>query len=131
MTKHENISVIWHKNVQLSAKNGNGTVNFYGVRKFSQILLLFSILKDMLKVQQNIGYCPQFDSLFDELTAREHIQLYARLRGVPPKEEKQVGCCLLEGTMLLEAKQNREFSILFLICLGQTSHRKADCNGAF
>lgn len=50
----------------------------------------YSILKDMLKVQQNIGYCPQFDSLFDELTAREHIQLYARLRGVPPKEEKQV-----------------------------------------
>ena len=45
----------------------------------------------MLKVQQNIGYCPQFDALYDELTAREHIQLYARLRGVPPKEEKQVG----------------------------------------
>ena len=50
----------------------------------------FSISKDMLKVQQSIGFCPQFDSLFDELTAREHIQLYARLRGVPPKEEKQV-----------------------------------------
>ena len=40
---------------------------------------------------QNIGYCPQFDALYDELTAREHIQLYARLRGVPPKEETQVG----------------------------------------
>ncbi|KAK3087439.1 hypothetical protein FSP39_005943 [Pinctada imbricata] len=50
----------------------------------------FSIVKDMLKVQQNIGYCPQFDALYDELTAREHIQLYARLRGVPPREEKQV-----------------------------------------
>ena len=57
--------------------------------------LNFSILKDMLKVQQNIGYCPQFDSLFDELTAREHVQLYARLRGVPPKEEKQVSVFIL------------------------------------
>lgn len=45
----------------------------------------------MLKVQQNIGYCPQFDALFDELTAREHVQLYSRLRGVPPSEEAQVG----------------------------------------
>ncbi|XP_053393737.1 ATP-binding cassette sub-family A member 2-like isoform X2 [Mercenaria mercenaria] len=50
----------------------------------------YSISKDMLKVQQNIGYCPQFDALFDELTAREHIQLYSRLRGVPPSEEAQI-----------------------------------------
>ncbi|XP_021369630.1 ATP-binding cassette sub-family A member 2-like isoform X2 [Mizuhopecten yessoensis] len=49
-----------------------------------------SVRKDMLSLQQKIGYCPQFDALFDELTAREHIQLYARLRGIPPKEEKQV-----------------------------------------
>ncbi|XP_052239441.1 ATP-binding cassette sub-family A member 2-like isoform X2 [Dreissena polymorpha] len=50
----------------------------------------YSITKDMLKVQQSIGYCPQFDSLFDELTAREHIQLYSRLRGVPPSQENQI-----------------------------------------
>ncbi|KAL8562888.1 hypothetical protein ACOMHN_004580 [Nucella lapillus] len=50
----------------------------------------YSVLKDIKKVQQSIGYCPQFDSLYDELTAREHLQLYCRLRGVPPKDEKQV-----------------------------------------
>lgn len=49
-----------------------------------------SVVKDIKKVQQSIGYCPQFDSLYDELTAREHLQLYCRLRGVPPKDEKQV-----------------------------------------
>lgn len=49
-----------------------------------------SIVKDIKKVQHNIGYCPQFDCLYDELTAREHLQLYCRLRGVPPKDEKQV-----------------------------------------
>lgn len=44
----------------------------------------------MFKVKQNIGYCPQFDALFDELTTKEHIELYSRLRGIPPKHEKAV-----------------------------------------
>lgn len=37
-----------------------------------------------------MGYCPQFDALYDELTAREHLMLYARLRGVPWQQQKQV-----------------------------------------
>lgn len=41
-------------------------------------------------MQQSLGYCPQFDALFDELTAREHLQLYTRLRGIPWKDEAQV-----------------------------------------
>ncbi|XP_071097331.1 ATP-binding cassette sub-family A member 2-like isoform X1 [Haliotis cracherodii] len=49
-----------------------------------------SVIKELNKVQQSIGYCPQFDSLYDELTAREHLQFYCRLRGVSPKDEKQV-----------------------------------------
>lgn len=42
-------------------------------------------------MQQSLGYCPQFDALFDELTAREHLQLYTRLRGIPWKDEARVG----------------------------------------
>lgn len=42
------------------------------------------------KMHKKIGYCPQFDALFDELTAREHLTLYARLKGLPRKEEKKV-----------------------------------------
>uniref|UniRef100_A0A3P9P3H1 ATP-binding cassette sub-family A member 2 n=1 Tax=Poecilia reticulata TaxID=8081 RepID=A0A3P9P3H1_POERE len=49
-----------------------------------------SILKDLLRVQQSIGYCPQFDALFDDLTAREHLQLYTRLRGIPWKDQDRV-----------------------------------------
>ncbi|XP_036162828.1 ATP-binding cassette sub-family A member 2 isoform X2 [Myotis myotis] len=49
-----------------------------------------SVLKELLEVQQSLGYCPQFDALFDELTAREHLQLYTRLRGIPWKDEAQV-----------------------------------------
>ena len=47
----------------------------------------FSIGTDLHKARKHIGYCPQFDALFDELTAREHLKFYARLRGV--KEEDQ------------------------------------------
>ncbi|XP_058515523.1 ATP-binding cassette sub-family A member 2 isoform X1 [Ochotona princeps] len=49
-----------------------------------------SVLRELLQVQQSVGYCPQFDALFDELTAREHLQLYTRLRGVPWKDEARV-----------------------------------------
>ncbi|KAM9393672.1 ATP-binding cassette sub-family A member 2 [Pholidichthys leucotaenia] len=49
-----------------------------------------SILKELLRVQQSIGYCPQFDALFDDLTAREHLELYTRLRGIPWKDRERV-----------------------------------------
>ncbi|KAL2092632.1 hypothetical protein ACEWY4_012430 [Coilia grayii] len=49
-----------------------------------------SILRELLKVQQSIGYCPQFDALFEDLTAREHLELYTRLRGIPWKDEERV-----------------------------------------
>lgn len=49
-----------------------------------------SILRELLRVQQSIGYCPQFDALFDDLTAREHLELYTRLRGIHWKDEERV-----------------------------------------
>ncbi|CAN1829239.1 ABC transporter A family member 1 [Linum perenne] len=33
-------------------------------------------------VRNNIGYCPQFDALLELLTVREHLELYARIKGV-------------------------------------------------
>ena len=48
--------------------------------------MTYSILKDLNNARRNIGYCPQFDALFDELTARNHLNIYARLRGVPAAE---------------------------------------------
>ena len=33
--------------------------------------------------------CPQFDVLWDILTPKEHVLFYARLKGVPPKEEEE------------------------------------------
>ncbi|KAJ4840078.1 ATP-binding cassette sub- A member 1 [Turnera subulata] len=33
-------------------------------------------------VRQHIGYCPQFDALLEFLTVKEHLELYARIKGV-------------------------------------------------
>lgn len=43
----------------------------------------YSILRDIKKVQQHIGYCPQFDAVLDHMTGRETLSMYARLRGIP------------------------------------------------
>ncbi|XP_058851719.1 phospholipid-transporting ATPase ABCA3-like isoform X1 [Acipenser ruthenus] len=51
----------------------------------------YSVLSDIKKVQQRIGYCPQFDALLDHMTGRETLRMYARLRGIP---EKYVGGCV-------------------------------------
>ncbi|XP_041800799.1 phospholipid-transporting ATPase ABCA1b isoform X2 [Chelmon rostratus] len=45
-----------------------------------------SILREIDEVHQNMGYCPQFDSINELLTGREHLELYAVLRGIPEKE---------------------------------------------
>ncbi|KAK9972436.1 hypothetical protein ABG768_025743, partial [Culter alburnus] len=50
----------------------------------------YSIRNEMQLVQQNMGYCPQFDAIDDLLTGREHLEFYARLRGVPEKEVSMV-----------------------------------------
>ncbi|KAK3023526.1 hypothetical protein RJ639_044792 [Escallonia herrerae] len=33
--------------------------------------------------RQHIGYCPQFDALLEFVTVKEHLELYARIKGVP------------------------------------------------
>ncbi|XP_034038157.1 phospholipid-transporting ATPase ABCA1b [Thalassophryne amazonica] len=45
-----------------------------------------SILREINEVHQSMGYCPQFDAVNELLTGREHLELYAILRGVPEKE---------------------------------------------
>ncbi|XP_023576085.1 retinal-specific ATP-binding cassette transporter [Octodon degus] len=49
-----------------------------------------SILTNISDVHQRMGYCPQFDAVDDLLTGREHLYLYARLRGVPAEEIERV-----------------------------------------
>uniref|UniRef100_A0A914RHK7 ABC transporter domain-containing protein n=1 Tax=Parascaris equorum TaxID=6256 RepID=A0A914RHK7_PAREQ len=44
------------------------------------------ISRDVLK---HIGYCPQFDALYEELTAREHLIYYARIHGFESQSVKK------------------------------------------
>jgi len=41
-----------------------------------------NLLEDAQKCRRKIGFCPQFDSILELLTAREHLQLYARIKGI-------------------------------------------------
>ncbi|XP_064607351.1 phospholipid-transporting ATPase ABCA1-like [Liolophura sinensis] len=61
-----------------------------------------SILTDMVMVRQDMGYCPQFDALDPLLTGREHLEFYARLRGVPKEQVKQVANWGLKKLGLLQ-----------------------------
>ena len=42
-----------------------------------------SVLSDLDEVRTLVGICPQSDCLWPELTAREHLRIYAELKGVP------------------------------------------------
>ncbi|XP_041074940.1 phospholipid-transporting ATPase ABCA1-like [Polyodon spathula] len=45
-----------------------------------------SVLSEIHEAHQNMGYCPQFDAINELLTGREHLELYAILRGVPEED---------------------------------------------
>ena len=42
----------------------------------------FDVKKSIKQVQKQIGYCPQFEGLLDQLTGRETLILFCRLRGI-------------------------------------------------
>jgi ATP-binding cassette, subfamily A (ABC1), member 3 len=43
----------------------------------------YDINSQIQDARNYIGYCPQFDALLDNLTAKEHLYLYAALKGIP------------------------------------------------
>ena len=51
-----------------------------------------------------MGVCPQHDILFEELTAVEHVELYAGLKGVAPNEIKSLIEERLESVRLHSVK---------------------------
>ena len=43
----------------------------------------FSLRREPEKTRRRIGYCPQFDSHFELMTGREHVELFASIKGIP------------------------------------------------
>ncbi|CAB3381980.1 Hypothetical predicted protein [Cloeon dipterum] len=48
----------------------------------------FDIRKNIKKVRESLGLCPQHNILFDQLTVKEHLIFYCRLKGLSGKEVK-------------------------------------------
>ena len=46
----------------------------------------YDVKKNIQKVQRQIGYCPQFDGLLDQLTGKETLTLFCRLRGLKERD---------------------------------------------
>lgn len=70
------------------------------VPRHLQLKALTALCPCLPKVQQRIGYCPQFDALLEHMTGRETLSMYARLRGIP---ERYIGSCvenMLRGLLL-------------------------------
>ena len=49
----------------------------------------FSVSREPQKTRRKIGYCPQFDAHFANLTGREHVELYANIKGIPSRLNAQ------------------------------------------
>ena len=43
------------------------------------------IPENMKSARKEIGYCPQNNVLLDRLTGREHLELFATIKGIPKK----------------------------------------------
>ena len=43
------------------------------------------VVSNQAEAFQQLGYCPQFDAVWQRVTIREHLALYATIRGVPSK----------------------------------------------
>eukprot|EP01133_Synstelium_polycarpum_P012967 gene12967-15238_t len=44
------------------------------------------VVTQMRQIRQHLGYCPQTNILYNQLTCGEHLRLYAKIKGVPRKD---------------------------------------------
>ena len=65
-----------------------------------------SILHGMAAIRQSLGVCPQFDILWPEISVREHLQLYAAIKGYSSKAGAEAATSAAEdvGAPLLRAR---------------------------
>jgi len=77
------------------------------------------VLINGLDINENIdnlrkvmGYCPQKDLLYDELTGEQHLKIFAKLRGVADDVLDHVVIRALETVDLIEKKDTivKEYS---------------------
>ena len=67
----------------------------------------FSVSHEPQRIRRRIGYCPQFDAHFTNLTGREHVELYASIKGIPRELVKEASAAKLAEVGLSEADSDR------------------------
>jgi ATP-binding cassette subfamily A (ABC1) protein 3 len=74
----------------VSASSGDATIMDYAMPK------------NLNEIRNLVGYCPQFDSILDNLTALEHLNLYANLKGIQPAYQEALIERILQTMNLLK-----------------------------
>ena len=79
-----------------SVTSGMATIFGYDVRDEN----------DMTVIRRMTGICPQHDVLFDELTPTEHLQFFARIRGMDERGVAREVEAILEDVDLADKKDD-------------------------
>ena len=72
-----------------------------------------------MQVQKGLGYCPQFDALIDQMTVKETLRMYARLRGIVEKDIPGVIDNLVDALLLNDhaGKQAKDLRLVSSVLL--------------
>ncbi|XP_069511180.1 ATP-binding cassette sub-family A member 9-like [Ambystoma mexicanum] len=54
-----------------------------------------------------VGFCPQFDIKYDNLTVKENLRLFSKVRGIPSKEVEREVQCILNGLDITNIQDTR------------------------
>lgn len=84
------------------------------------------IQKDLQKARHSMSFCPQQNIVYEELTVREHIELFSQLKGMHKKNAKNEAISyaqhlgmeqyIEERTKQLSAETKRKLSIAITLC---------------
>lgn len=66
---------------------------------------------DMKDIRSNLGFCPQHNILFNNLTVKEHLLFYGELKGVPKEELESVVTVSIAEIQLELATNQRSCSL--------------------
>ena len=75
-----------------------GSASFFGIRTLGPL----AEADGLDRLRQLLGFCPQHDALFPQLTLREHLIFYSRLKGVEEARAENEASGLLELFRLTE-----------------------------
>mmetsp|Transcript_38849 Transcript_38849/g.85269 ORF Transcript_38849/g.85269 Transcript_38849/m.85269 type:complete len:2010 (+) Transcript_38849:258-6287(+) len=67
----------------------------------------YSVTNQPEQTRHRIGYCPQFDAHFMNMTGREHVELYASIKGVPKTSVKAAAAAKLAQVGLSKFDSDR------------------------